>query len=71
MAIDLFKPPAENIFTQGIPVARLDFVLDGKALAPSGSVVVYKPRVLAVRFEAMNAADRQSLEKYIFKRISS
>jgi two-component system chemotaxis response regulator CheY len=71
MAIDLFKPPVENIFTRGIPLARLDFVLDGKTLAPSGSVVVYKPRVLAVRFEAMNAADRQSLERYIFKRISS
>ena len=71
MAIDLFKPPAENIFTRGIPVARLDFALDGKALAPSAGVVVYKPRVLAVRFEAMNATDRQSLERYIFKRISS
>ena len=71
MAIDLFNPPPDNPFTKGIPVPRLDFALDGKALGPSGSVVVYKPRVLAVRFETMSARDRQSLERYIFKRISS
>jgi len=71
MAIDLFNPPTENPFTKGIPIPRLDFALDGKALGPAGSVVVYKPRVLAVRFETMSAAHRQNLERYIFKRISS
>jgi two-component system chemotaxis response regulator CheY len=71
MAVDLFKPPADNLFTPGIPIARLDFALEGRALAPSGIVVIYKPRVLAVKFEAMSASDRQSLERYIFRRISS
>jgi two-component system chemotaxis response regulator CheY len=71
IAIELFNPPADNVFTQGIPIARLDFALDGKALSPSGMVVVCKSRVLAVRFESMSAANRQALERYIFKRISS
>jgi two-component system chemotaxis response regulator CheY len=71
IAVDLFNPPPDNPFTQGIPIPRLDFSLDGKALAPSGVVVIYKPRVLAVRFETMSSPDRQNLERYIFKRISS
>jgi len=71
IAVDLFNPPPENPFTEGIPIPRLEFTLDGKALSPRGTVVVYKPRVLAVRFESMSSADRQNLERYIFKRISS
>jgi len=71
MAIELFNPPADSLFTLGIPIARLDFALAGKALSPSGSVVICRSRVLAVKFETMSAADRQALEKYIFKRISS
>jgi len=71
MAIELFNPPPDNLFTQGIPIPRLEFALAGKALAPPGSVVICKSRVLAVRFETMSASDRQGLERYIFKRISS
>lgn len=71
MAIELFNPPVHNLFTKDIPLARLDFALGGKALAPSGIVVIYKSRVLAVRFETMSASDRQALERYIFKHISS
>ncbi len=71
MAIELFNPPADSLFTFGIPIARLDFALAGKALSPAGSVVVCRSRVLAVKFEAMSASDRQVLERYIFRRISS
>ena len=71
IAVDLFNPPPDNPFTEGIPIPRLEFTLDGKALSPTGTVVVYKPRVLAVRFESMSGADRQNLERYIFRRVSS
>jgi two-component system, chemotaxis family, chemotaxis protein CheY len=71
MAIELFNPPADTLFTLGIPIARLDFALAGKALSPSGSVVVCRSRVLAVKFETISVSDRQALERYIFKRISS
>ena len=71
IAIELFNPPGDNLFTKGIPISRLDFALAGKALAPSGTVVIYKSRVLAVRFDTMSPSDRQVLERYIFKRISS
>ncbi len=71
IAIELFNPPENNLFTRGIPISRLDFALAGKPLAPAGSVVICKSRVLAVRFDSMSASDRQVLERYIFKRISS
>lgn len=71
MAIELFNPPADSLFTLGIPIARLDFALGGKALSPAGNVVVCRSGVLAVKFDAMSAPDRQALERYIFKRISS
>ncbi len=71
MAIELFNPPPDTLFTLGIPIARLDFALAGKALAPAGSVVICKSRVLAVKFESVSPSDRQTLERYIFKRISS
>lgn len=71
MAIEMFNPPAEGQLATGVPLPRMDFALAGKALSPSGTVVLYKSRILAVRFDALGAADRQALEKYIFKRISS
>lgn len=70
IAIELFNPPAEGP-APGVPLPRLDFALAGKSLSPSGTIVLYKSRVLAVRFESMGASDRQALERYIFKRISS
>ena len=71
MAIELFNPPADSLFTKGIPIARLEFALGGKALSPAGSVVTCRSGVLAVKFDTMSAADRQALERYIFRRISS
>jgi two-component system chemotaxis response regulator CheY len=71
MAIELFNPPAPEMLSPGTPVTRLEFSLSGKELAPSGSVVLYKAKVLALRFDIMNPADKKALERYIFKSISS
>jgi hypothetical protein len=49
----------------------MEISLAGKVLSPSASVVLYKSNVLAVRFDILNPADKKTLERYIFKSISS
>lgn len=71
LAIELFNPPAAELFSPGTSVSKLQFSLSGKELSPSGSVVLYKAKVLALRFDIINPADKKALERYIFKSISS
>jgi two-component system, chemotaxis family, chemotaxis protein CheY len=71
IAIELFNPPLAEALAAGAVIQRLEFALGGKELAPSGSVVLYKSKVLALRFDMMSPADKKVLERYIFKSISS
>jgi DNA-binding response OmpR family regulator len=71
MAVELFNPPTDESFTAGTVLADMRFALTGKELAPVASVVMYKSKVLAVRFDALETPDKQGLERYIFKSISS
>jgi hypothetical protein len=71
IAVELFNPVAPEALPIGAVVQRLEFTLAGKELAPSGSVVLYKSKVLALRFDLMSPADKKALERYIFKSISS
>lgn len=71
LAIELFNPPAPELLSPGTAVSRLQFSLSGKELAPSGSVVLYKAKILALRFDILSPADKKALERYIFKSISS
>jgi two-component system chemotaxis response regulator CheY len=71
IAAELFNPPPPEALTPGMPLSKLQFVLSGKELAPSASVVLYKSKVLAARFDTLSPADKKALERYIFKSISS
>ncbi len=71
MAMELLTPPAEGLLQPGTRIPRLEFALGGRELAPQAAVVLLKARVLALRFEPMAPADTKSLERYIFKKISS
>jgi len=71
LAVELFNPPAPELLSPGTSVSKLQFSLSGKELSPSGSVVLYKAKVLALRFDIINPADKKALERYIFKSISS
>jgi len=71
LAIELFNPPASELLSTGTAVSRLRFSLSGKELAPSGSVVLYKAKILALRFDILSPTDKKALERYIFKSISS
>lgn len=71
MAAELFNPPDNESISQGTSLSRMEISLAGKVLTPSASVVIYKSKVLAVRFEIINPTDKKALERYIFKSISS
>jgi len=70
-AAELFNPPETNLPGPGAPLSRIEISLAGKVLTPSASTVLYKSRVLATKFDILNPADKRTLERYIFKRISS
>jgi two-component system, chemotaxis family, chemotaxis protein CheY len=71
MAAELLNPPEGDSLAPGTPVSRMEISLAGKVLGPSASVVLYKLKVLAVRFDILNPSDKKALERYIFKSISS
>jgi CheY-like chemotaxis protein len=71
LAIELFNPTELPSFTPGTRISKLQFALGPHELSPSAVIVLYKSNVLAFRFEALGAAEKTTLERYIFKRISS
>ncbi len=71
MAAELFNPPENESISPGAAVSRMEIALAGKVLTPSASIVMYKSKVLAVRFDILNPSDKKALERYIFKSISS
>jgi two-component system, chemotaxis family, chemotaxis protein CheY len=71
MATELFNPPAGEPFGAEVSLTHMQIVIGGRELTPSASVVMYKLKVLAVRFEILSPADKKALERYIFKSISS
>ncbi|MGO9307817.1 MAG: response regulator [Spirochaetia bacterium] len=71
MAAELFNPPDAEPVSPGASLSRMEIAIAGKVLTPSASIVVYKSKVLAVRFDILNPSDKKTLERYIFKSISS
>ena len=71
MAAELFNPPASISLATGMTLTGMEISLSGKELRPSSTVVMYKLKVLAVRFEILTPTDKKALERYIFKSISS
>jgi two-component system, chemotaxis family, chemotaxis protein CheY len=71
LAMELFNPPTGEAFQAGSQLTRMEVVIGSRELTPSASVVMYKSKVLAVRFEILGPADKAALERYIFKSISS
>ncbi len=71
MATELLNPPATELLYPGVLIPKVQFSLGPRELSPSASVVVWKSKVLALRFETLALADKTALERYIFKQISS
>ena len=71
MAAELFNLPPTLSLIPGMTLTAMEISVSGKVLTPSTSVVMYKLKVLAVRFDILVPADKKTLERYIFKSISS
>jgi CheY-like chemotaxis protein len=71
MAAELFNAPDNESLTIGTSLSKMEISLAGKILTPSSSLVIYKSKILAVRFDILNPPDKKALERYIFKSISS
>jgi DNA-binding NarL/FixJ family response regulator len=71
VAIELFNPPPPDSIRVGWRIPRLDFTLNTRPMGPSGVIVLYQKRILAVRFEVMNRQEKTSLARYIFRRLTA
>jgi len=70
VALELFNPPEEKELQPGRHIPKLQFNLGTNMLSPSGNVVIFKGKVLAVRFDTLSPKDRENLASFIFKRLS-
>ena len=70
MAIELFNPPATESISVGWRVPKVEFMLNTRPMAPSGVIVLYQKRIIAVRFEQMGRQEKTSLARYIFRRLT-
>ena len=71
VAVELFNPPAESILKPGTQIPSIQFTLSRRQFAPPGRVILYKEKLLALRFDYLNVAEKSTLARYVFKRISS
>jgi CheY-like chemotaxis protein len=69
-AIELFNAPPDNAIHAGWRVPRVEFNLGTSALAPSAVIVLYRRRLLALRFESMTRAERGVLARYVYERLT-
>jgi len=69
-AVELFNPQAEETLKPGTQIPRIEFILSRKQFAPPGKVVLYKEKLLALRFDFLTVAEKTTLARYVFKRIA-
>jgi CheY-like chemotaxis protein len=70
VALELFNPPDEKALRPGVRIPTLQFNLGTNSLSPSGHVVLFKEKLLAIRFGPLSAEDRNNLARYIYKKLS-
>jgi CheY-like chemotaxis protein len=71
VAVELFNPPAPGALAPGTSIPHIQFTLNRKAFAPPGKVILFKEQLLALRFDYLSAAEKSTLSKYVFKRLTS
>ena len=71
VAVELFNPPAPGALAPGTSIPHIQFTLNRKAFAPPGKVILLKEQLLALRFDYLSAAEKSTLSKYVFKRLTS
>jgi DNA-binding response OmpR family regulator len=70
-AVELFNPPPEEALKALTQIPSVQFTLLRKQFAPPGKVVLFKEKLLALRFDFLTIAEKAALARYVFKRIAS
>ncbi len=70
VAVELFNPPEPDVLQPGSRIPKLQFNLGRNSLSPSGNIVVFKEKFLAIRFGDLSQQEREILAHYIYKRLS-
>jgi CheY-like chemotaxis protein len=71
VAVELFNPPKPEVLAPGTPIPSIEFTIGRQSFRPPGKVVLFKERLLALRFDYLSAAEKTAMSKYVFKRITS
>jgi len=70
-AIEIFKGPPDSTIQVGWRIPRLEFNLGSAPLTPSAVIVLYRRRLVAVRFEAMGRREQGALARYVYDRLTA
>ncbi|MBN1835872.1 MAG: response regulator [Spirochaetales bacterium] len=71
VAVELFNPPPPEALAAGTRIPNIQFTLMRQSFKPPGRVVLFKEKLLALRFEYLTAAEKSALSKYVFKRLTT
>jgi len=70
VAVELLNPVDIDQLEQGTMIPILEFALNCRLITVGGMISVKRGKLIAIRFGALNRDTRNSLAKYIFKRIT-
>jgi two-component system chemotaxis response regulator CheY len=71
VAVELFNPPPAEALKPLSQIPSIQFTLLRKQFAPPGKVVLFKEKLLALRFDFLTIGEKTTLARYVFKRIAS
>jgi CheY-like chemotaxis protein len=70
VAVEILKLPADTRLAPGVHLSRLDFVLGSTALSPSADVVLFREKLVALRFGSFSEIEKNALARYIYRRLT-
>jgi CheY-like chemotaxis protein len=70
-AIEIYKAPPDAAIQAGWRIPRLEFILGAAPLAPAAVVILYRRRLIAVRFESMGRGERAALARYVYDKLTA
>ncbi len=70
-AIEIYRAPPDAAIGAGWRIPRLEFNLGATPLAPAAVVILYRRRLIAVRFESMGRGDRNALARYVYDKLTA
>lgn len=71
VAVELLNPPEPGALQPGAQIPAIQFTLSRKQFSPPGKVVLFREKLLALRFDYLNIEEKTTLARYVFKRIAS